>query len=330
MSELRQDVTTNDWVIIARERARRPDDFRVQESHVSSPSFSSDCPFCPGNESRTPEATALYGDEQMWRLRVVPNKFGALSPDGSTIREEKKFFRKAHGYGRHEVIIETPVHNEFIPFMSHMQVQEILRVYRDRYLALRNDMRIKQVVIFKNHGAGAGTSLEHPHSQVVASPIVPPMIRRRYEIATQYFDNTGRCLYCDLRIREIEKGERIIKNSDQFVALHPFASHFPFETWILPKSHKSSFGSISEEEIDDLAGVLKEILLKLHRGLGNPDYNLIVHTSPVDDENKSYYLWHIQIVPRLIEMAGFELGSGIHINVALPEETAASMRDLVL
>lgn len=327
MSELRQDPTTFDWIIIARERAKRPHEFKRRDSNKKSPpAYSDDCPFCPGNEHRTPEAVAIYENPENWRIRVVPNKFAALTPDGDTKREEWKLFRKSHGYGRHEVVIETPLHNEFIPFMSDEHVEELIKAYRDRYHALKQDPNIKIIIIFKNHGQGAGTSLEHPHTQIVASPIVPPYIRSKYEVTTRHFDNTGRCLHHDIERIELEEGTRIVSDTQHFIGLHPFASHYPFETWIMPKIHKSSFGDISDDEIKDIARVLKEVLLKLFVSLENPDYNFIIHTAPVDDEHKSYYLWHIQIIPRLTQVAGFELGSGIYINIALPEETAIFMR----
>ncbi len=328
MSELRQDPTTFDWVIIARERAKRPHEFIKHTATKSTlPSYSKDCPFCPGNEGRTPEPTAVYGEPGNWKIRVVPNKFAALTPEGDTAREQWKLFRKTQGYGRHEVIIESPVHNRYIPFMEDEEVEGLLKTYRDRYHELKKDQNVKVIIIFKNHGEAAGTSLEHPHTQIVASPVVPPFIRRRFEIATQYYDNTGHCLYCDILYDEFEAKERIILDNKYFVALHPFASRYPFETWIMPKMHSSSFGKIVDMEISDLARLLKEILMRMFVSLDNPDYNLIIHTSPVDDEHKIYYLWHIQIIPRLTLAAGFELGSGIYINTAVPEETAAFMRE---
>ncbi|MBI5740555.1 MAG: galactose-1-phosphate uridylyltransferase [Nitrospirae bacterium] len=329
MSELRQDPTTFDWVIIAKERAKRPHEFRKHGPTKSSLlSHSEECPFCPGNEDRTPGAVAVYGPPDNWKIRVVPNKFAALTPEGNTQRDEWKMFRKTLGYGRHEVVIESPLHNKCIAYMEDDHVEQLIGVYRDRYLELKKDPNIKVIIIFKNHGEAAGTSLEHPHTQIVASPVVPPFIRRRYEIATQHFDNTERCLYCDLLFTEFEAKERIVQESEFFVALHPFASRSPFETWIMPKVHSSSFGKIAAIEIADLSRILKGIFLKLHVSLGNPDYNLIVHTAPVDDEHKTYYLWHIQIIPRLTLAAGFELGSGIFINTSVPEETAAFMREV--
>ncbi len=331
MSELRQDPTTYDWIIMAKERAKRPHEFnKNQTTKEPLPIHREGCPFCPGNEHMTPKAEAVYGGPDKWNIRVIPNKFAALSPDGDTEREEWKLFRKSHGYGRHEVIIETPLHNQFLPFMDDAHVEELIKAYRDRYQALKKDPKIKVIIIFKNHGKGAGTSLEHPHTQIVASPIVPPYIRRKYNVTTQHFDNTGRCLHHDIERMELEEGTRIVADTTHFIVLHPFASHYPFETWIMPKTHKSSFGDISDEERRDLARVLKEVLMKLYVGLGDPDYNFIIHTAPVDDEHKPYYLWHMQIIPRLTQAAGFELGSGIYINTALPEETAVFMRDLKL
>jgi UDPglucose--hexose-1-phosphate uridylyltransferase len=329
MSELRQDPTTFDWIIIAKERSKRPHEFKKSEvSKKPLPDHVDSCPFCPGNEGTTPEAEAVYGDPGKWKIRVIPNKFAALKPEGSTVRTESKLFRMTHGYGRHEVVIETPVHNEFIPFMDDEHVEGLIKAYRDRYHALKKDPNIKIIIIFKNHGEEAGTSLEHPHTQIVASPIVPPLIRRKYEVTTQHFDNTGRNLHLEYLHLEMDEGTRVVLSTRHFTVIHPYASHSPFETWIMPKGHKASFGNISEEEIKDLALVLKGVLMRLHAGLGNPDYNFVIHTAPVDDEHKSYYLWHIQIIPRLTKAAGFELGSGIYINTALPEETAAFMREL--
>ena len=330
MSELRQDPTTFDWVIVAKERAKRPDQFKTSaRPQKNLRTYSPECPFCPGNENQTPpDVDALVGDDGNWKLRVVPNKFAALTPEGDSTRTEWKLLRWSHGYGHHEVVIETPVHNKFLPFFDDLHMQQLVKLYRTRYLALKRDPKVRVIIIFKNHGEEAGTSLEHPHSQIVASPIVPPLIRRKYEVAMQYFDNTGRCLHLDIEQIELEQQKRIVAESQHFFVLHPFASHYPFETWIMPRVHKSSFGNISEEEAADLACLLKDILGRLYIGLDNPDYNLVIHTSPVDDENKEYYLWHIQIIPRLTKAAGFELGSGIYINTAVPEETALFMREI--
>src|SRR3990172_7269528 len=205
------------------------------------------------------------------------------------------------------------------------------RVSPNKYPALINRctiVRKENGKIFKNHGKSAGTSLDHPHSQLVATPIVPMHIRRKYEVATSYYDDTSRCIYCDMVREELKSDERIVIETDKFVVFHPFASRSPFETWIAPKRHLSSFGNVPTEDIVDLARVLKTTLFKIYNTLGDPDFNYVIHTAPGDDENKSYYLWHIQIIPRLSTLAGFELGSGIYINTTLPEETAEFIRNI--
>ncbi len=334
MPELRQDSTTKEWVVIATERAKRPHDFIIGNKKKELPSFVASCPFCPGNESETPPEVLAYRDsgkanDSGWRVRVTRNKYPALIRRGTIVREEKsRFFRRMDGVGVHEVIIESPFHNGLIPLMKDKGVEEILLAYRERYNALKKDPMVKLIIIFKNHGESAGTSLEHPHSQLVATPIVPMYIRRKYEVATSYYDDTGRCLNCDIVEEELKSGERIVIETDKFIVFHPFASHSPFETWIVPKRHLSSFGNVPTEDIIDLAKVLKTTLLKMYKSLNDPDFNYVIHTAPVDDENKNYYLWHIQILPRLTTVAGFELGSGIYINTALPEETAEFMRNV--
>jgi UDPglucose--hexose-1-phosphate uridylyltransferase len=334
MPELRQDPATKQWVIIATERAKRPHDFMKIKLPDSLPEYQPNCPFCPGNEKMTPPETTAYRSEGPsngpgWRVRVVPNKFSALVPEGSLSRkEEQVIFRKMDGVGKHEVIIETPQHNLHLPLMEDKQVEEIMLVYRERYLALREDPRFKLIIIFRNHGSHAGTSLEHPHSQLVAMPIVPLSIRYRFEQAAHHFDDDGTCVYCDVLREGLRVRKRLILETDQFATFHPFASRAPFETWIVPKKHHASFGSISVDETKEFAWVLKRTLFQLYQGLNNPDYNYIIHTAPIKDEHEDYFHWHLQVLPRLVTPAGFELGTGIFINTALPEETAAFIRDL--
>ncbi|MGB5924976.1 MAG: galactose-1-phosphate uridylyltransferase [Dehalococcoidia bacterium] len=330
MSEIRQDPTTEEWVIIAKERAKRPHDFFRRQTKPDLPPFSPSCPFCPGNETETPPEVLLYRSEeaQGWRVRGFANRFAALRPEGSTVRrEEKDFFLQMDGIGVHEVIVESPVHNRPLALMEDSGVQDVLCAYQERYRALSRLSFVNLVIIFKNQGPSAGTSLEHPHSQLVATPVVPKHIRMKYEVAIRYYDNTGRCLYSDLVEHELRMGKRVVMETERFVVFHPFASHQPFETWIVPKIHRACFGNTSTEEVENLAHVLRIVLLKLYRGLNNPDFNYVIDTAPVGDENKNYYLWHLRIIPRLTQVAGFEIGSGININTALPEETARFMRE---
>jgi UDPglucose--hexose-1-phosphate uridylyltransferase len=331
MSEIRQDPTTEEWVIIARERAKRPSDFIHARPKRELPDFSPSCPFCPGNESMTPHETLLYRqrDSNSWQVRAFTNKFAALNPDGKTTRNIKDdFFTEMAGVGVHEVIVETPLHNKFLALAAEGEVLRVLNAYHERYRKLSKQPFAKLIIIFKNHGSAAGTSLEHSHSQLVVTPVVPKHIRTRHEVAIRYYDNYGRCLYSDLLERELKSGRRIVMETEDFLAFHPFASQRPFETWILPKRHQASFGNASREDLGNLSHVLRLILFKLYRGLNDPDYNYVIDTAPVGDEKEPYYMWHMRIIPRLTELAGFEIGSGMYINTAVPEETAKFMRNL--
>jgi len=330
MSEIRQDPTTEEWVIMAKERAKRPHDFVRQQAKPELPPFSPSCPFCPGNETETPPEVLLYQSKKAkgWRVRAFANQFAALRPEGSTVRrEEDGFFLDMDGIGVHEVIVETPVHNNPLALMEDSGVEDVLSAYQERHNALSRMSFVKLVIIFKNQGPSAGTSLEHPHSQLIATPVVPKHIRMKYEVAIRYYDNTGRCLYSDVVDHEFRTGKRVVMETEKFLVFHPFASHQPFETWIVPRIHQACFGNASAEDLADLARVLRITLLKLYRGLNNPDFNYVIDTTPVGDENKNYFLWHLRIIPRLTEVAGFEIGSGININTALPEETAQFMRE---
>jgi UDPglucose--hexose-1-phosphate uridylyltransferase len=330
---MRQDPTTKEWVILASERAKRPDDFRRAKPVPNIPPFKKECPFCPGNEHQTPPETLAYrrggpSNGPGWWVRVVPNKYPALVLDGSLERkEEKGFFRLMDGVGVHEVVIGSPIHNQVFSVLDDYQASEVLLAYRERYLALREDPRIKLIIIFKNHGLAAGTSLEHTHSQIVGTSVVPSNLRKKLQEAARHYDDHGRCVYCEMIEEELSSGERILQETDEFVVLHPFASRFPFETWIVPKKHNASFGSISLEDSKKFAILLKTTLHGIHSKLNDPDYNYVVHTAPVKDEGEDYYHWHLQIIPRLTTPAGFEMGSGMYINVSFPEETARFMKE---
>lgn len=328
MPELRQDPTTKDWVVIARERAKRPEQFK--RSPAPPQEAPANCPFCPGNEHLTPPTIAELRDEGDWKVRVVANRFSAFEPETTGHPHQHNLFNSQDAYGHHEVIIETPAHQVSLGEMAISGVRNVLRTYRERHLALRQDPKVKLVLAFRNHGLSAGASLTHPHSQIVGTPIIPPHIRRKYEVAIRHFDDTQECIYCAVRDGELKDGRRLILDTGLLVAIHPFASQVPFETWIIPKRHNPSFANIEDHELDDLALALCSILGAMHDSLGSPDYNLIVHTAPVEDEHKPYFLWHVEIRPRLTTPAGFELGTGVFINTAVPEETAAYFRPLVL
>jgi len=324
--ELRQDPTTKDWVVIAAGRAKRPHAFAESKPASSALTYDPSCPFCVGNEALTPPEVYRDNDTSgAWRVRVVPNKFAALTPDAKTERTEG-FFRRAPGVGYHEVVIETPDHAGDLADLSVEHVARVLRAYRERQRALSLDPRVRFVIIFRNHGERAGTSLAHPHSQIVATPIVPAYMRRRHEIAERHFDDTGRCLYRDVQEAERADGSRLVEDTDGFMVFVPFASHVPFETWIVPHTLRPSFVLVTDEELDNLARVLRNSLRRLRACLGDVDYNYIVHSSPRKDEDEDYYLWHVQIVPRLTRPAGFEIGSHMSINTVEPEAAAEQLR----
>jgi len=332
MSELRQDPTTREWVIIAPERAKRPQQAPQRKRVDKLPDWDESCPFCPGNESQTPDevfSIPISSEASAWGVRVVPNRFAALTPAGETTRSEYgRFFHKMDGVGAHEVIIESPSHNTTVALMSYEQVQKVLLAYQERYNALKKNRQFKFITIFKNHGQASGTSLVHPHSQLVATPIPAPYYHRRLNIAVGYYSDVGSCLYCDLLAEELEKGERIVTETKEFVVLHPYASRAPWETWIIPKRHCSSFGLFPDKHLAELAMVLKDTLLCLYQGLDNPAFNYMVDTTITEDEENPYYHWYIRIVPRLNLIAGFEMGSGIYISTALPEDTASLMKQV--
>jgi UDPglucose--hexose-1-phosphate uridylyltransferase len=262
-----------------------------------------------------------------WRVRVIPNKFPALQIEDDVRRQEDgPLFHFMGGCGAHEVIVESPEHSKTLAEQPVEQIEAVLQTLQARSNDLLGDVRFQTIVLFKNHGEGAGTSIVHPHFQLIATPVVPQMIRIKHRIATEYFDETGRCLYCVQLAEELACGKRVIAENDHFAAFLPYASHVPFETWILPKQHQSSFGRANVTVLKPMAAILKTVLLKLHVGLENPDFNLTIDTVPRGDEDKEYFLWHVQILPRITTPAGFELGSGMSINTVLPEEAAEFLR----
>ncbi len=327
MSELRQNPLNKEWVIIATERAKRPHELaRKGEERKPRPSYIENCPFCPGNEHMAPPASMQIVRDAKWQVRAVPNKFAALSSEGNLFRQTDGLKRSVSGVGIHEVIVETPEHNQTTALLNEDDVELILQCYHERYLAISRDTRVDLITIFKNHGAAAGTSLEHPHSQLIATPIISPEIRRRMEDAMSFYDDEGQCLFCRVLAEELRDRIRIVQETAHFVALIPYASLSPFAMWIFPRRHMASFGQIHPEEISDLSGMLQTVLAKLYYGLGDPDYNYVVRSSPSENRYSRYYHWYISLIPRLTRLAGFELGSGMYINVTLPEENAEVLR----
>lgn len=329
MPEYRQNMATKEWVILAPERSGRPEEFiqsAVRDSQVAT--RRPDCPFCPGNENQTEASTFVDPSSGDWDVRVVPNKFAALRQDLSPLRSEVGAFLSAQGFGIAEVVIEHPQHSQTIATMALSEVRTVLKAYRNRQTVMSQDPRINLVTIFRNHGTKAGTSLEHPHSQIIATPIVPPHVRYPMEQAVMHYDQHGTCVYCEMVAEEIRQKERVIWETDRFVAFCPFAAKSPYECRIYPKSHLPSFILNSDEDLTELAEILRDVLAKLYYGLGNPDYNYVIRSAPVGDHDTRHLHWYMVIVPRISTAAGFEIGSGIYINTVSPEESARFLREV--
>lgn len=329
MPELRLNIITRDWVVIATERARRPDEFASEKKEPQHlPAYDPSCPFCPGNEAKTVREVMRRGDGSKWKVRVVPNKFPALAADGERQRSGDGIYHSMTGVGFHEVIIDSTRHDLTTASMSVPEITDVLMVYRDRYAQIRQDPRMEAIIIFKNHGAVAGSSIIHPHSQLAATPVVPFQLRGRIAEAIRFFDENGECVFCRMLQEELAVGSRIIAGSEHFVVFHPYAALSPFHTWIFPRRHAASFDEATAEELADLAQTLKTLLLKLHVGLNDPPYNYAIRSIPTHETNAEYYHWYVTVIPRVTKTAGFEFGSGMFINTALPEESAAFLRSV--
>ncbi len=328
MSELRQNFATKEWVVIATERARRPEEMSRHQPRKPLAHRVEACPFCPGNEKLTPpEVLRVPSSGDMpWHARVVPNKFAALSREAQPTRTMHRSRHMVNGFGVHDVIIETPDHAQVMALMPDSYVAEILRIYKTRYDELSLDPRIAHITIFKNHGLDAGTSLEHPHSQLIATPVISLQIRERFQHALRHFDDYGECMFCQMVQEELDEQTRIVTVSEHFVVLELYASPAPFCTHIYPRRHMASFGDVSANEINDLARMLRSTLAKLYRGLADPDFNFTIRSAPAENVGVKYFHWYLSIIPRLTRVAGFELGSGMFINTVLPEAAAEFLR----
>jgi UDPglucose--hexose-1-phosphate uridylyltransferase len=335
MPELRKDPVVGRWVIISTERSRRPTNF--EPAPPAKPhSF---CPFCPGNEDKTPPEVYVHRLESGapntpgWDVRVVPNKFPALQIEGQLDRRGEGLYDKMNGIGAHEVVIETPRHDQDMADLPIEHLRQVLIAYRERMLDLHRDRRLRYVLIFKNHGAQAGATLEHSHTQLIATPIIPRNLQEELDGARRYYELKERCVFCDIVQQDTadDNARRVVATSERFVALAPFAPRFPFETWILPRRHDAAFANVEDEaEFADLAGLFKDVMQRLNLALERPPYNFVIHTAPMSDGDLEYYHWHIEILPKLTRVAGFEIGSGFYINPTPPEDAAQYLRDIAV
>jgi UDPglucose--hexose-1-phosphate uridylyltransferase len=329
MPQLRRDPVTGRWVIISTDRQKRPNDFRLERATTLG---RDQCPFCPGNEALTPPEVLSYRQNggapngPGWNVRVVPNKFPALQVEGTLDREGEGMFDRMNGIGAHEVIIETPNHDRTLATLSEPEIERVLWAYRERILDLKQDRRLRYILIFKNHGAAAGATLEHTHSQLIALPIVPDFVREEIDGARRHYRAKERCVFCDIVKQEVVDGRRLIQENADVVALAPYAPRFAFETWLLPKRHGARFEEAPRHETESLARLLKATLQRIDRALESPAYNVILHTAPFSEDTADIFHWHLEIMPKLTRVAGFEWGTGFYINPTSPEEAARVLR----
>ncbi len=329
MSEFRRDPVLGRWVIISSERGKRPTDFNPAEPKKTN-GF---CAFCPGNEDKTPpEITSIREpgsapNSPGWRVRVVSNKYPVLEIEGDLNKRARGIYDTMNGIGAHEVFIETPDHYSTISKLSRQNVIELIWMYRERMVDLERDGRFKFILIFRNAGQDAGASLSHPHSQLIATPSVPKRISEEINGTHTYFEFKDRCVFCDMIDEEKYYKQRVVVENEHFISFAPFASRFPFEMWLLPKKHSAKFSELENARIADMADCFQESIKRLDSALEYPPYNYIIHTAPCNTDKDYFYHWHMEIIPRLTHVAGFEWGTGFYINPTPPEQAAEILRN---
>jgi UDPglucose--hexose-1-phosphate uridylyltransferase len=341
-NELRKDYILNRWVIIATERGRRPTDFSKQRAQSAKAAI---CPMCVGNEHMTPPATLLYLKEnggivkardpaegerpKNWLIRVIPNLYPAFGPP-KQVEDETQIIKSKYlgnAIGAHEVLVESPNHDENPADADLPQLELLIQAYIDRIKEFESKPYVKYVSIFRNYGQEAGASLSHAHSQVIAMPIVPPMIQEELDASKSYLKREGKCVFCEI-IEQETKGTRLIFENADFVVFTPYASITPMAFWIVPKKHAANIMYLSPAEIASFAKTLKASLKALKDVVNDPPYNYGFHLS-IDKEADEYYHWHLEVYPKLSIWAGFEISTGTYINTATPETAAESLKKTI-
>lgn len=327
MPEIRKDPTSSRWSIISTERSKRPGDFALPPV-TKKGGF---CPFCKGNEGSTPPETYSIrvdgnADEPGWKVRVVPNKFPALINEGEPTRHSDGIYKMVEGSGIHEVIVETPNHDEEFYSLTDEEFTNVMKTYRQRIITHRDDPRLQYLLIFRNSGLLAGASLEHPHSQLIGLPLVPVAIHDELSVAKDHHDAHESCVFCNMIEREMKDDCRVISENENFIAISPYAPRFPFEVWLFPKSHSSNFETMDDASIEDFSRYFKGLMKNFASVLDDPPYNFMLHTAPTTYTDLPHFHWHIEITPCLTHIAGFERGSGYYINPTPPEEAAAHLK----
>lgn len=331
MSQLRRDPADHSWTIFLDDLDYGPSSYEICGTNIRNNDI---CPLCHGQEAQTtPEIMALRpkGGEKNkggWTIRVVPNMYPALRIEGELIKRGDGPYDSISGIGAHELIIESPVHNEGLGDFSRQHISELIRVFLSRYQDLRRDSRFKYISIFKNYGQNAGATLEHSHTQLIALPVVPKKITQMMDIKRNYFQRKDRCLFCDIVMEEKQFKNRLILEDESFLAFVPFAVRAPFGIMILPKKHQHNFSQMDEKEIWDLSGLLRILLRKMDDLLNYPPYNLILNNAPLSPDGQDFFHWHIDILPRIVNYSGFDWLSGFHTNTTTPEKAARFYREI--
>lgn len=332
MPQLRKDPVLKQWVIISPERGKRPHDYPVPADVADDPAA---CPFCEGNESLTPGETMAFrkagtvSNESGWWVRVIPDRDPILIPAGDAGREGIGMFDAMNSIGIHEVLVETPLHTQTLQSIPIDMVREVVWAYKQRLLEIKKNPRFKHMMIVKNSGRGV-SNFTHSHSHIIATPIIPKRIEEELDGAREYFHYHDRCIFCDILRQETEQSSRIIIQDQHFMAFCPFASRFPFEIEIIPKVHQPFFENIDNEHVHAFAATLQGALRRMQSLLPGIPYNFVLHSSPCSDAYRDFYHWHLEIIPKLTNVAGFEWGSGFYINPTPPEDAAAMLREVPL
>jgi UDPglucose--hexose-1-phosphate uridylyltransferase len=327
MADLRKEPITGTWVVVTTDHPKGPSDYLPFKPPYQPQEAEGLCPFCPGHEAMTPRETfMLSGEGGRWAVRVIPNKFPFFHIEGEFDRRPEGMYDVMGAIGAHEIVVETPGHQQNFASMDTQQIEKILRAYRERLKDLEKDRRFQQFLILKNY---PGVFNRHPHSHIIAMPVIPGRIDEEIYGTMDYYQRKERCIFCDIIKEEISMKKRVILETVHFVVFSPFASRYPFETWIVPKKHASDFHHIHEEGIEDLSVAIQSLFLRFHKLLSDPPYSLTFHTSPVQSRfHRSEYHWHIETRLRIGLREGFEWGTGFFVNPTPPEDAAAFLREM--
>jgi UDPglucose--hexose-1-phosphate uridylyltransferase len=324
LPEYRWDPIADRYVIVAPERVARPDQLGEEPParRIIAP-----CPFCRGHEDQTPASLLCYPNQRDWQVRVIPNKFPAVRRELPAEQTPLPDPRSTPAVGAHEVIIEAPQHIVSLADLSDQQLFWTFAAYRDRLLDLASDSRLAYGQVFKNARTGGGASLEHAHSQLIATSQIPTNVQREIHNANKHFQQTERCLFCEVLANELGDPVRVVAQSETWVAFCPFASRFPYETWVMPQRHLSDFSTSDDADLQQFGLLVRDVIRRLEQCLRMPAYNYWLHTQPFQQAPQASFHWHLEIAPRLTRLAGFELGAGYFINPVAPEQAAQQLRD---